>query len=137
MTTLHFGRGCAVPLVMIPTTAFPPPVPVGTCGAMPDVVVSLVLRLNGCSVPLETQTLPFVDPYNLAEEPDAWRGSKPQGTCGDCTKAWPCLRGGGCRTTICTPLLQEILGLIKGKKPKQGSQVLMPMIHKNLAPLQF
>ena len=37
---------------------------------------------------------------------------------------------------FCVPLTQEILGLIKDKKPKQGSQALMPRNHKSLLPLQ-
>ena len=45
-----------------------PRAPVGTCGAM--AVVEMRLCLNGSAVPLETQTLAFVDPYGLAEELD-------------------------------------------------------------------
>ena len=60
---------CRIEL-LLPAAFFLSPALVGTCGAMPVVAVSLVLCFNGCSVPLETQTLPFVDPYDLAEEPD-------------------------------------------------------------------
>jgi hypothetical protein len=90
---------------------------------------------------LETQTLPFVDPYNLAEEldellPVSLVRFKATGDLWWFRQGLALLARWWVQNHFHIPLLQETLGLIKDKKPKQGSQVLMPRSHKNLVPLQ-
>ena len=99
------------------------------------------LCLNHFAVPLEEQTLGFVDPYNLAAEAEEeflvslvtfkasakmhWLESSL-----DLPARWWSHKG----TTL--PLLQEIVNLIKDKRAKKGSDVLMPRNHKSLLPLE-
>jgi len=124
--------------LLLPAVPFPL-APVGTCGAM--AVVETRLCLSGNAVPLETQTLAFVDPYSLAEEPDELLPVSlvKLSATGDLSWLHQGLalpRKWWLQNHFRVPLIQEILGLIKDKKPKQGSHVLMLRSHKNLLPLQ-
>ena len=92
-------------------------------------------------MPLESQTLPFVDPYSLAEEldellPVSLVRLKARGDLWLFHQGMALLAKWWAQHHFRMPVLQEILGLIKDTKPKQGSRVLMPMNHNNLAPLQ-
>ena len=101
------------------------------------------LCLNEQPVPVEQITLSFVDPYQLAEDdPEAdlpvtlvsfqatMKAHWLQGPLGLPDKWW-------IQHHAEVPLLNEILQLIKDKKPQQGSQLLMPRHHKCLLPLQI
>jgi len=108
---------------------------------MPVIEVQMRLCLNDCGVPLEKQTLPFVDPYNLADEPDeplpvSLVSFKATGNLNWLHSGLALPARWWVKNHFRIPLLQEILGLIKDKKPKQGGHLLMPRNHKNLVPLQ-
>ena len=103
-------------------------------------VVEMRLCLNGSSVPVETQTLAFVDPYSLAEEPDELLPVSLVRFSATADLNW--LQQGLVLPTRWwrqnhhrVPLIQEILQLIQDKKPTRGSQVLLPRNHKKLLPL--
>jgi len=95
------------------------------------------LCLNGSAVPVETQTLAFVDPYCLAEEPDellpvSLVRFSATGDLNWLHQGLVLPRRWWLQNHFRVPLIQEILGLIEDKKPKRGSQVLLPRNHKNL-----
>ena len=99
------------------------------------------LCLNDCGVPLDKQTLPFVDPYSLADEPDeplpvSLVSFKAAGNMHWLLSSLALPMKWWVNNHWRIPLLQEILSLIRDKKPKQGGHVLMPRNHKSLVPLQ-
>ena len=116
-----------------------PVVSVGTCGAMS--VVKMRLCLESSVIPLQKQTLAFVDPYKLAEEADEVLAVSLVRLSATGELSWlhqglGLPRRWWLQNHFRVPLIQEILGLVKDKKPQQGCQVLMPRKHKNLLPLQ-
>jgi len=97
--------------------------------------------LTTAEFPWRSRPCPSLDPYNLADEPDeplpvslvsfkaTWNLNWLHSGLALPARWWV-------KNHFHIPLLQEILGLIKDKKPKQGGHLLMPRNHKNLVPLQ-
>ena len=105
-------------------------------------VVEMRLCLDDSAIPLEKKTLAFVDPYSLAEEldelllPVSLVRLSATGDLNWLHQGLVLPRRWWLQNHFRVPLMQEILGLIKNKKAKQGNNALMPRNHKNLLPLQ-
>ena len=110
---------------------------------MAILVVNRRLCVNENLVPVKHVTLPFVDPYKLADdEPEEnlkvtlvefLRASNTRwiNAVLELPHHWWAQHLGQ------VPLRQEILELIKAKKPQKGRQILMPKQHKALLPLNI
>ena len=110
---------------------------------MATLVVNRRLCVNENLVPVKHVTLPFVDPYKLADdEPEEnlkvtlvefLRASNTRwiNAVLELPHHWWAQHLGQ------VPLRQEILELIKAKKPQKGRQILMPKQHKALLPLNI